>query len=403
MTDVTKQILDGLEQIRSEHAKNSEAIETLRSWGESVERKLQTLEKGPAPREGRRVLPEGVKTAREILEARAGFDPEAESLVRKIEQEKAAGYDELTLGDLMIAMGRGPRNELEQRALAEGSDSAGGVLVPTITSAMMLDKLRARTVVFQAGAQLVPLTSDETVIPKLTGDPPSEWHTENTSISGGDGPTFSSVTMKAKTLVVGPTEVSVELLEDGIGTADRLNMAFIRSSAVELDRGALRGSGSDPEPEGIVNFSSLAGTVDKAASPLSDFSDLISAIEYIESENAGPVSGFVMAPRTRAELAALTETGGQPLLQPEMVRDVAKYTTTSVPTNLGTGTNESQIIAGNFRNLMIGLRTGLKLFALRGAKFKSNLQITFLAYLRADVKAAYEQSFALVDGIVPAS
>ncbi len=75
-------------------------------------------------------------------------------------------YKGLTEGAFLRSMVIGARTPIEKRALAEGSDSAGGYTVPDILAARMIDRLRAKSVVFQAGAQTVPLLSDKTALQK---------------------------------------------------------------------------------------------------------------------------------------------------------------------------------------------------------------------------------------------
>ena len=70
-------------------------------------------------------------------------------------------YEGLTVGGCIRSLVTGPRTTEEKRALAEGSDSTGGISVPDITLSRFIDRLRARTVCFRAGAQTLPLTSDK--------------------------------------------------------------------------------------------------------------------------------------------------------------------------------------------------------------------------------------------------
>jgi HK97 family phage major capsid protein len=55
-------------------------------------------------------------------------------------------YERLRFGDFLRAMITGAKNDLEKRALAEGTDSAGGYSVPDIVLSRFIDKLRAAAV-----------------------------------------------------------------------------------------------------------------------------------------------------------------------------------------------------------------------------------------------------------------
>jgi HK97 family phage major capsid protein len=67
------------------------------------------------------------------------------------------------------------------------------------------------------------------------------------------------VTLTARRLT-GLTKVSQELLEDSdpVTVGEALSTAFGGALAVELDRVALKGSGTPPEPQGIRNASGVS-------------------------------------------------------------------------------------------------------------------------------------------------
>jgi hypothetical protein len=136
----------------------------------------------------------------------------------------------------------GPRNELERRALSEGTDSAGGFTVPDILMARWIDRLRTALVIVRAGAVTVPLTSDSVKIARLLADPTAAWRSENAAVAESD-PTFEAVTFAPKSLDVF-TKVSRELLEDSVNITEMLETAFVRSFAVEVDRVCLYGTGT---------------------------------------------------------------------------------------------------------------------------------------------------------------
>src|SRR4030095_1274621 len=104
-------------------------------------------------------------------------------------------------GDVLRALITGPRNELERRALSEGTDSAGGYTVPDILMARWIDRLRNALTVVQAGAVTVPLTSDVTKIARLLTDPPPAWGAENAPVAESD-PVLEAVTFAPKSLDV---------------------------------------------------------------------------------------------------------------------------------------------------------------------------------------------------------
>src|SRR5207247_8818606 len=118
-----------------------------------------------------------------------------------------------------------------------------------------IDRLRAAVVTMRAGARTIPLTSDKTTVARLLTDPAAAWRSENGAVASSD-PTFDGVVFTPRSLAV-VTPVSRELLEDSINIEDMLTLAFVRSFAAELDRVALQGTGTPPQPKGVQNASGI--------------------------------------------------------------------------------------------------------------------------------------------------
>ena len=84
--------------------------------------------------------------------------------------------------------------------------------------------------------------------PGVTG----AWRNENAAVAESDA-VFERVTLTARTLAV-LTRLSYELFQDLTPAgAEIIEQELIKSLAVELDRVALRGTGTAPEPRGVLN------------------------------------------------------------------------------------------------------------------------------------------------------
>src|SRR6185503_2396812 len=86
-----------------------------------------------------------------------------------------------SLGKIVTALVRRDRshlNELEQRALLEGVDASGGVLIPEALSSTMIDRLRNIGRVFQAGVPTVPMSADSLALARLTTGAALTWKAE---------------------------------------------------------------------------------------------------------------------------------------------------------------------------------------------------------------------------------
>lgn len=310
--------------------------------------------------------------------------------------ERSDGY---TMADTLRALVRGPRNEAEKRALSEGTSSAGGYTVPEILAQEWIDKLRAQSAVVRAGARTVPMTSQTLSIARLESDPTIGWRAENADIATGD-PTFGRVLFEAKSLA-GYVKVSRELFDDSVNAGQILEQAFLRAMALELDRAAMFGTGADNQPTGIVNTSGInevAMATNGAA--LSNYDKLIDAVYEMQLDNAADPTAMIMHPRTQASLAKLKDGQNNPLTVPDMIASIPRLATTAAPITetQGTATTASSIIFGDFRELLIGMRSEMRI-EVTPVPFATNHQVAIIAHLRADVQLAHPVSFSRLKGI----
>lgn len=303
-------------------------------------------------------------------------------------------FGNLSTGAYLRAMITGAKTNEEKRALAEGTDSAGGFTVPDILSARMIDRMRAASVVFRAGAQTVPLSSDVSYVAKVASDPVPQWRNEGAAITESD-PTFARVTFTARSLGV-IVKVSRELLEDSLNMETVLPNLLATALAQELDRVALLGSGTAPEPRGVSNFTGLTASGVTAAE-LSGYSPLIKARTALRTANSD-ATAYIMSPRDEGQLAGLTATDGQPINVPSAIARVPMLTTSKIPTNMGAGTDESIILAGDWSRLMVGVRTDITIGILK-ERYADTWQYGFVAVLRADIAAEHEAAFTKLAGI----
>ncbi|MCB0020662.1 MAG: phage major capsid protein, partial [Anaerolineales bacterium] len=267
-----------------------------------------------------------------------------------------------------------------------------------VLSAQFIDAARKVATVFRAGAITVPLSSDSQAIAKVATDPVPAWRAENGAVAEGDA-TFAQVTFTPRSLAV-LVKCSRELLQDSLNMESLLPQVMAAAMAVELDRVALFGTGTAPQPRGVVNFSGVQEI--EHDDDLASYGPLIAARTLIKTANHAGVSAYIMSPRDEGTLAGLTATDGQPLLLPPAIASVPMLASTSVPTNEGTGTNESTIVTGDFSKLLIGIRHEIQIQVLQEL-FAGNGQVGFIAHLRADVAATHENAFAKITGIVPAA
>lgn len=305
------------------------------------------------------------------------------------------------LGDLVRAKITGARNDAEARALAAGTDSAGGFTVPTTTATEFIDRLRAQSVVMQAGAMTVPMETGSLSIARLETDPSSGWRAENAAIVEGD-PTFGRVLFQAKTLA-GRVSISRELAQDSLNVGAMIENAFAQSMAIELDRAALYGTGTGNAPTGVWNTAGISTvSMGTNGAVLTSYDQLLDTLLALKVANAADPTAMICAPRTEIALAKLKDTTNNPLTPPDMISRIPLLSTTSAPINetQGTETAASSIVFGDFRDLMIGVRQQLEIRVFDQPQASTG-QLLVVAWMRADVQLAKPKSFARLIGVKP--
>jgi HK97 family phage major capsid protein len=320
--------------------------------------------------------------------------------------ESRAG--ELGLGGFLRSLHGGPQSELERRVLAEAAVGTGGAFVPTVLSAEVIDLLRARSVAFAAGARTVPMTSQTLKFARVLSDPIGAWRNENAAIAVSD-PGFDALTLIARSWAL-VCLISRELLEDGTNVDATLRNTFANAAALALDHAILYGTGTPPEPRGIVNTSGIQtvsmGTNGANFSTYGGaggiYSGILDATLALDNADAGTLSAMIMAPRTSRYLNGIVDATGQPMVMPARIANVPKLVTTSMPINETQGTSSlgSSVLLGDFSEAYVGMRTALQVSVL-SERYADVGQVGFVLWLRADVAVARPAALARIVGIIP--
>jgi HK97 family phage major capsid protein len=272
------------------------------------------------------------------LQARGAFD--------QVEHELS--FDRYLRG---IATARWDGAEHE-RALAEATVGAGGALVPAPLSSRVIDLARNQTRVFQAGGVTVPMTSQTLALARLTSEGTPAWKTEGANITAADM-VFDRVTFTARTLVR-LVQLSVELFEDADPSSEGIiARSFAGQMAVELDRVALLGTGTAPEPRGVLNQTGVTLTDHGAAgSAITNYDWWLDAIGAVRAAGFEP-NAHIQAPRSSTSLSKLKEATTNAYLTPPAGL-LPMLTTKSVPINItvGASTDTSYVFTADWSNLL---------------------------------------------------
>lgn len=315
--------------------------------------------------------------------------------------------ERIDLGKLVRGMFTGDWRgaDVEHRSMTEGSNSAGGFYVPTPLSTEILDLARNRTRVLQAGARTVPMLSQKLKVAKVASDPTVSWHSEGSAITPSDG-SIGQVEFTAQTLTA-IVKMSMEVVEDSYGLDDVVRSMLANAVALEFDRVALYGSGSDPEPEGLkntsnVNISYLGGTA--AGTVLTSYDPVLDSVYRVENANYA-AGAAIMSPRTNTDFAKLKETStAAPLARPPKIADLPFLSTNQVKNDITVGGDSdcSDIFVGQWDQLMLGMRTSLMIRPLM-ERYADNGEVALMAWFRGDVQVARTSAFDIITGITPST
>lgn len=318
-------------------------------------------------------------------------------------KESTQAGPDLDLGRYLkgLATGNWSGAEAEQetyvKAQSTGTLTAGGHLVPTPLAGGLIDLARNQSRVFQAGAITVPMTSSTLKIPRLTGEGTPGWRAENAAIVDADL-AFDAVTFTARSLNR-LVKISVELMEDSDpGAGGIISSSFAAQIAQEIDRVALRGAGTATEPRGVLNTAGVGGVGHGAnGSAITNYDWWLDAAGAVTAANFTP-NAHIQAPRSSTSLAKLKDTTNAYLAPPASLLPL--LSTKNVPNNLtvGTSTDCSEIYTGQWDQLMLGVRTELRIEVLR-ERFADNGQWAFLAWFRGDVQVAQPAAFTIDTGV----
>ncbi|WP_423459408.1 phage major capsid protein [Ottowia sp. VDI28] len=286
-------------------------------------------------------------------------------------------------------------------ALSTGTDTAGGFALPSVVMPSILEALVPASSVLSAGAGIVPLDSGAKMFTTVAVDsiPTAAWRLESGDVAVSE-PTFRAVQSIPKSLAF-MFKISRELLADAPNLSQALTTAIAQAFAVELDRTALRGSGTNPEPLGILSTAGVASVTNGAnGSALAGYANFFSAIQSILQSNAPQPTAAIMSPRSLVKLGGLVDSTGQPLRKPEMIEKLNMLSTTAIPNNLtvGTASDCSEIYVGDFSRVNFMMREQMSI-QLAKELFAGTGEVGFICHVRADVAIGYPKALAVITGV----
>jgi HK97 family phage major capsid protein len=328
---------------------------------------------------------------------------------------RSDAYERLTAGI--------PGLNSDGKAMVEGTGSQGGYLVQTQIERQILD-VRELDNVLRDLCSTLNVTTTTIELDQITLGTTAGWVAELATKPESTSLTLATVTASVFT-AAGLATISNQLLADSNPAVDQLVTRDLAKRLVALEETAfLNGSGSG-QPLGIlgtpgVNTSTAHVSSGSVVSAAGGILDAVLDGIYQTQRDYGNPTAMLMHPRTWTAILkdkntsgvytygspAYAVSGSPDISQPRTVYQgptrtlwgVPVVLSNRIPTNLGTGTNESRIIVGDFTEALILDRQGITVDESPHVYFTSN-QTVFRAEERVGFTAARQpKAFCVIGG-----
>jgi HK97 family phage major capsid protein len=296
--------------------------------------------------------------------------------------------------------------EMKSKAMSQGTDTAGGYIVPEEAITQVIEKLKAQVVAYDLGARDMACNGVPVTIPKLSTAATGYWVSENATITSSDLG-FEQINMTPKT-VAGRVILSNLLLETSQPAADQIiEQDLAQQLGLAVDLGVLNGSsgGGAGEPVGIIQTSGVGTfSTSMTASVAPTLSELMDAMDDLSTANAlrGKL-GWAMHPLALSKCRQILENGGGTYIPVSPVNTTSSFTdslfgypvrtSTQLPT---VAANSASIIFGNFDDVIIARWGGMRLLASDTSDDAFSKDQTHIrATMRVDVAVRHPESFTV--------
>lgn len=306
------------------------------------------------------------------------------------------------------------------KTLSYLNELLGGALVAPAEQGELIELLRNKEALVNAGARTIPLPPQGKLkYPRQTSASNTYWVGENAPITESDVGT-GEVTLQAKKLAV-LIKAPNELMRFASPAAEALlRDDMTKSLALGLDLAGLEGQGGDLRPRGVIQFQNINQINSSSQTANGDRfvgQDIYRMVAAVEESNA-EFEGFIMRPKAlykyyqlRADAVAQGDAAGPFLFNlireagdntPAMLAGypVTKSTQVSQVRAKGTSTSLTYVVAGMWSDLLIGMFGALEFAATtQGDTAFANDQTWIRGILSADIQARHESAFVWMDNL----
>ncbi|MCD4514154.1 phage major capsid protein [Brucella pseudogrignonensis] len=280
----------------------------------------------------------------------------------------------------------------EQRSQTVGAPAAGGYTVATQLGALA-DRFRPALKVEGMGATVLRGLSGFLDLPNLIASGTASWVNEDGDAERSAA-TFDKVSMAPHT-VTGEYRLSRRLMlqsNEAIEDVLRRDLGYLLAQG--LDLAAINGSGTGPQPRGILQTNGVAKVTTETV-----FSDTTAnLIAELELDDVTGTSAFLTNPSVMKGVRKIKDADGHVIPAAELFHNGRVEVSTQVPPTLGDDEDKSALIYGQWGELYLGYWSAVDiLINPYHPDVASNGGALLHAFLDADVAVRHPQAFAYAE------
>lgn len=350
-----------------------------------------------------------------LLDA-SGVDHKLRNEVKQLVTAGTEGADQPSMQWVRNKMLKGAR----YKDLSWLNELTGGALVAPPEMGELIELLRNKEALVNAGARTVPLPPQGRLkYPRQTSPSTTYWVGENAPITSSNVGT-GEVTLQAKKLAV-MIKTPNELIRFASPAAEALiRDDMTKSLALALDLAGLEGPGTDTQPRGVINYQNITTLTSSRTGADGDAvvgQDVYRMIAAVEEANA-EFEGFIMRPKTlykyyqlRADAVAQGDSSGPYLFN--LIREagegteamlggypVTKSTQVSQTQAKGNATNLTYVLGGMWSDVLIGMFGAIEFAATTMGDTAFAYDQTWVrGILSADIQLRHESAFVLLNNL----
>lgn len=295
-------------------------------------------------------------------------------------------------------------DDLVVKALSMGEATAGGFLLGPAFTADFIELLRPMAVVRSMTPTLWPMEYGTAEVPKVTGGASSSFIGENMDTIASNM-SFGQVKLVAKSLR-SMVPISNKLLRYSSPNADTVvRNDMLRSMSAREDLAFIRDVGTQFTPRGLRSWA-LPGQIFPSSGTV-NLANTTAELGMLElalmTANVPEMNrGWLFAPRAYQYLMSLQNSLGMYAFRPEMQGGTLfgkpYKVTTQIPSNLGTGGNESEVYLVEFADAVIGESYALTIDASNEASYidpASGILVSAFSQDQTVIRAIHEIDFGM--------